>query len=127
MILRAALLGAGFGLAGCSAWQGGVTAVAPVTVADARLEPVAPTGVAPVAAAAPEGSTGAVATLGQSAVTQGARGSFAVVPASVATAELQPVAGSGSTAVTPVAASGATGLVPAAAALSTGNAVAAGR
>ncbi len=120
-----ALLVAGLGLAGCSSWQGGSTAVAPISVASAQLQPSLATGIAPVAAAAPEGRTGAWGATGTEPLARVNDGSFAVVPSAVAEAALQPSAPEGTSNVAPVAAKGATGLVPAAAARNTGTRAAA--
>ncbi|WP_172326756.1 hypothetical protein [Mangrovicoccus sp. HB161399] len=110
-----ALLYAGLGLAGCSAWQGGSTAVAPIAVASLQLEPSVPSGTAAVAAAPPEGSTGAWGAAGTAPVARVSGGSFPVVPSAVAEAALQPSVPNGQSNVAPVAAAGSVALVPVAA------------
>ncbi len=116
-----ALLLAGLGLAGCSAWQGGSTAVAPVAVASAQLEPSVPTGIAPVAAAPAAGQTGAWGATGAEPLARANDGSFAVVPSAAAEAALAPSVPDGTSNVAAVAPNGTAALVPAAAARATGT------
>ncbi|WP_138465197.1 hypothetical protein [Poseidonocella sp. HB161398] len=110
MRFRAALLLAGAGLAGCSAWQGGSTAVAPVATAGLQLAPSAPTGTAPVAPAPDAGRTGSRGENGVVPLARAEAGQFAVQPSAVAEARLQPSAPTGTSTVAPVAATGSVSL-----------------
>ncbi|MBE3640585.1 hypothetical protein, partial [Mangrovicoccus algicola] len=105
-----ALVLAGLGLAGCSAWQGGTTALTPAGVADAALVPAAPEGTAPVLPVARAGSTGSAGATGTEALRPVSAGTHPMTASAAPAAVLQPSVPEGSTGLVPQAPAGSTAL-----------------